>query len=60
MKKAKLVWLIVLALSILYIMNLTGGIIELIPDNFPLYGNIDEGAFGLLIYHAIAELLKKR
>lgn len=30
-------------LSILYLLNLSGGFIE-IPDNLPLFGNIDEAA----------------
>ena len=31
-------------LSALYILNLTAGVFELIPDNIPLVGNLDEAA----------------
>lgn len=36
--------------SVLYLMNPTAGIIEIIPDNFPMIGNLDElGAATILI-----------
>ncbi|SDZ79094.1 Protein of unknown function [Desulfuromusa kysingii] len=31
-------------LSILYLLNPTAGVFELIPDNLPLIGNLDEAA----------------
>lgn len=35
----------------LYIINPTAGILELIPDNIPIWGNLDEaGATALLIF----------
>jgi len=38
-------------LSALYLTNIGAGVIELIPDNFPVIGNIDEaGATLLLLY----------
>jgi uncharacterized membrane protein YkvA (DUF1232 family) len=30
--------------ALVYLINPTAGIIELIPDNFPIIGNLDEGA----------------
>ena len=37
-------------ISLLYILNPTAGIFELIPDNLPFVGNLDEaGAAALLI-----------
>lgn len=37
-------------ISILYLINPTMGVIELIPDNIPLIGNLDEaGAAALLM-----------
>lgn len=36
-------------LGLLYILNPTAGIIELIPDNIPFIGNLDEAAAVLLI-----------
>jgi len=31
-------------ISFIYILNPTAGIFELIPDNFPIIGNLDEAA----------------
>lgn len=36
-------------LGLIYILNPTAGIIELIPDNLPFIGNLDEAAAVLLI-----------
>ncbi len=37
-------------IAILYLLNIGAGIIELIPDNIPLVGNLDEaGAVTLLL-----------
>lgn len=35
--------------GIIYILNPTAGIIEIIPDNIPLIGNLDEAAAIILI-----------
>ncbi len=45
------------AIGVLYILNPTMGLIELLPDNLPLIGNLDEGAAYLLIYYGIMEFL---
>ena len=31
-------------ISLIYLFNPTAGILELIPDNFPIVGNLDEAA----------------
>jgi len=31
-------------LSVIYVLNPTAGVFELIPDNIPLIGNLDEAA----------------
>jgi hypothetical protein len=37
-------------IALLYLLNIGAGIIELIPDNFPFIGNLDEaGAVVLLL-----------
>ncbi len=41
-------------LSILYIMNPTAGIFELIPDNLPLIGNLDELAASTLLLSCLS------
>ena len=40
-----------LLISALYLLNPTAGVFELIPDNIPLIGNLDEvAAVGLFIH----------
>lgn len=41
-------------LSLLYLTNPTAGVIELIPDNFPLLGNLDEAAATTMLIAALA------
>lgn len=45
------------AVGLLYILNPTLGVIELLPDNLPLIGNLDEGAAYLMLYYGIMEFL---
>lgn len=40
----KIVVFVVGLLAALYILNPTAGVFELIPDNLPLLGNLDEAA----------------
>lgn len=41
-------------LSILYIINPTAGIFELIPDNLPFVGNLDELAASTLLLNCLS------
>ena len=41
-------------LSTLYILNPTAGVFEIIPDNMPLIGNLDEAAAVALIISCFA------
>ena len=45
----KLIALLGGLLGLLYILNPTAGLIEFIPDNLPLIGNLDEAAAVFLI-----------
>ncbi len=38
-----------------YLLNPTAGIFELLPDNLPIIGNLDEGAAALLIWNAFQQ-----
>lgn len=40
-------------LSLIYLINPTAGIIEIIPDNIPFVGNVDEGLATVLLISAI-------
>jgi hypothetical protein len=37
-------------ISIIYLINPTAGVFELLPDNLPFIGNIDEGLAALILY----------
>jgi hypothetical protein len=45
-----------LSLGGLYLLNPTAGIFELIPDNFPIVGNLDEAAALLLVLGTMSYL----
>jgi hypothetical protein len=56
------IWLVYLsaALGIVYLLNPTAGVIEFIPDNIPLIGNIDESVAAFLIWYGLVELFEGR
>ena len=37
-------------ISLFYLINPTGGFFEIIPDNFPVIGNLDEAAACALLF----------
>jgi uncharacterized membrane protein YkvA (DUF1232 family) len=45
-----------IALGSLYMVNPTAGIFELLPDNLPVLGNLDEAAILFLMYSAMRYL----
>ncbi len=49
----KLVIALVGFISMIYLVNPSAGLIELIPDNFPLVGNLDEAAAATLFLAAL-------
>ncbi len=55
-------WLVYIlaAVGIIYILNPTSGIIELIPDNIPLIGNMDEGVAVMMILAGLVEAVEGR
>ena len=40
-------------IAFIYLLNPTAGILEIIPDNFPIIGNLDEAGATLILLHAI-------
>jgi len=56
------VWLIYLLsiIGIIYLLNPTAGLLELIPDNLPVVGNLDEGAAALLVWQGLSEIINSR
>ena len=55
----KLKWRLLLVASIIYLLNPTLGVWEIIPDQIPLIGNLDEAGAVLLAIKAWKELSKK-
>jgi uncharacterized membrane protein YkvA (DUF1232 family) len=49
-----LIVLILGLFSAIYLVNPTAGFIELIPDNFPVIGNLDEAAATILLINCLA------
>lgn len=50
-------WLVYLLglLGVVYMLNPTAGFIELIPDNLPIVGNLDEGLALMLVIAGLVE-----
>lgn len=40
-------------IALIYLFNPTAGVLELIPDNIPVVGNMDEGAACFILYSCI-------
>lgn len=53
-------WLVFLmaVIGFIYILNPTFGLLELIPDNLPIIGNIDESVAVMLVLAGIVEALE--
>lgn len=50
----KTLWVLFLGIiGLIYLINPTAGIIELIPDNLPFIGNLDEAAAAVLVISAL-------
>jgi len=56
------VWLVYLAalIGVVYILNPTAGLIEVIPDNLPFVGNLDEGVAFTFLWYGLVELFETR
>jgi len=51
---------IMAVLGVVYVLNPTSGIFELLPDNLPIVGNLDEGAAYLAIWYGLVEWFNRR
>ena len=47
-------------IGFVYLLNPTAGVLEIIPDNLPLVGNLDEGAAAVLVWQGIRHLRQSR
>ncbi len=61
-RKKMPVWLVYLLslIGIVYLLNPTAGILELIPDNLPIVGNLDEGAAALFVWQGLSEIINAK
>jgi len=55
----KLTAVILALLSVFYLINPTAGVFELLPDNIPYVGNVDEGLAAYVLFSSI-EFLRGR
>jgi uncharacterized membrane protein YkvA (DUF1232 family) len=53
-------WLTYLAslVGVVYLLNPTSGLLEVIPDVLPFVGNLDEGVAMVLIWYGLVELFE--
>ena len=40
-------------IALIYLINPTAGVLELIPDNIPVVGNLDEGMACFILYSCV-------
>jgi hypothetical protein len=54
------IWLVYLMslLGLIYILNPTLGILEFIPDNLPIIGNLDEGVAFMLLWFGVVQFFE--
>lgn len=45
-------------IGIIYLLNPTAGLLELLPDNLPFIGNLDEGVAMMLIWYGLVEFFE--
>lgn len=55
----KLTAIILASLSIVYLANPTAGVFELLPDNIPLVGNVDESLAAYVLFSCVEYLRGK-
>ena len=56
MSPSRIKAVISITFATLYLLNPGWGVFELIPDNIPLFGNLDEGAATMLLLWGIKSL----
>lgn len=54
------IWVVYLLslLSLIYILNPTAGVLELLPDNLPIIGNLDEGVAFAMLWYGLVEIFE--
>jgi hypothetical protein len=44
--------------GLVYLLNPSFGVFELLPDNIPIIGNLDEGGAALLVWYGLVEFFE--
>ena len=54
------VWVVMLlmGIGIIYLLNPTAGLLELIPDNLPFVGNLDDATAAILVWKGLQEIIE--
>ncbi len=58
-KTGSILSLILGIVGAIYLLNPSAGVFELIPDNLPIVGNLDEAAATLLVVNAVRYLRRR-
>ncbi len=58
-KPNKPLWIFIGAIALIYLLNPTAGVLELIPDNLPIIGNLDEAGATVLLIQSYKEIWRK-
>ena len=55
-------WLVYLmaGIGLVYILNPGAGLLELLPDNLPIIGNLDETGAAIMIWYGLVEFFEGR
>ncbi len=56
MSASRIKAIISITIAVIYLLNPGWGVFELIPDNIPFFGNLDEGAATMLLLWGIKSL----
>ena len=56
------VWMVMvlMVLGIIYLLNPTAGLLELIPDTLPFVGNLDDATAAILVWKGLQEIIEGR
>ena len=54
------VWVtyVLAVIAFIYILNPTAGVLEILPDNLPFVGNLDEGVAFMLLWYGLVEFFE--
>jgi len=56
------VWMVMvlMVIGMIYLLNPTAGLLELIPDTLPFVGNLDDATAAILVWKGLQEIIEGR